>query len=160
MTPEQAGSVVRVLEAGWPREMTPETALVYMDGIGDLPYDDAQRAVRWLVRVCEFRPSVAEIRREVAQQAGLLPPSLEEALGQARRWAEWRAQRAWSNGNGYESVQPATHDVVVKVCRGLSVDASDPTWVHVFRAAYKEAVVGEERRVLAGDGLLSLEVGE
>lgn len=159
MTPEQAGHVVRVLEAGWPREMTPETALVYMDGIGDLSSDDAQRAVRWLVRVCEFRPSVAEIRREVARQAGLLPPSLDEALSQAARWAEWREQRAWSNGNGYESVQPATHDVVVKVCRGLSVQPGDPTWVHVFRAAYREAVSVEERRVLAGDGLLMLEDG-
>lgn len=154
MTPEEAADVVRVIEHGWSRPvMVPETALLYIGSLVDLDYEDTKAAVLRLLRVAEYRPSVAAIRREVAQAAGLLPPSLEQALAQAHRWCQWREQAGWQNGLGEVSVQPETHHVVVRVCRSLTVGPSDPTWPHVFRAAYREAVGAAERVVLSGSRL-------
>lgn len=154
MTAEEAAQLVRVVEYGWPqREMLPETAMLYLGALSDLDFDRAQQAVKNLLRVTEYRPTVAEIRRETALIGGLLPPSLDEALVQAQRWYAWREQVGFANGSGTVPVGCPTHDVVVSVCRGLRVGPSDPTWGHLFRASYREAVGVVERRVLAGNGL-------
>jgi len=159
VTPEQAANIIRIVEYGWPqREMLPETAMLYLGALGDLDYGDAEQAIKNLLRVSEYRPTVAEIRREAAEIAGLLPPGLDEAMSQARRWASWREQAAFRN-SGELSVQPSTHDVVVKVCRSLTLTPSDPTWSHVFRAAYREATETEVRSVLAAPHLRALGAG-
>ena len=154
MSPDEAAALVRVVEYGWPqREMLPETAMLYLGALSDLEFGSAQQAVKNLLRVTEYRPTVAEIRRETARIGGLLPPSLEQALLEAQRWYRWREQVGFSNGSSTVSVRCDTHDVVVSVCRGLRVGPSDPTWGHLFRASYREAVERVERRVLAGNGL-------
>lgn len=162
MNVEDAASLVRVVEHGWPgRDFSEASALVYLEGLSDLPGPAAREALRVLVRVSEFRPSVAAIRRETARVLGVLPPGLDEALGQAARWAEWREQQGWNNGlRAADSVGPAVHDVVKRVVTDLGVALGDPTWRHLFRAAYKEAVVDAERELLAVDGaVLALGAG-
>jgi hypothetical protein len=140
VTPDEAQAVVRAVEAGWPqRAMSRETAVLYADGLMDLPLDVVKSAVRRLVRCEEYRPAVAVVRREVLVLMGQLPPSLDEALGQAQRWYEWRSQAGWANGTGYNSVRPDLDNVVVRVCESLNVDINDHTWRHLFRAAYKDA---------------------
>lgn len=143
--------MVELLEFGWPnREMAEQTAMLYMAALSDLPFDAAVEAVKRLLLTDEFRPSVAAVRREVALALGLLPPGLDEALAQARAYCAWREQARFVNGSGSVSVCPSTHDVVVKVCRGLSVGVNDAMWASGFRAAYRAAVEVEERAVLTG----------
>lgn len=152
MDVEQAMALVRVVEHGWPQKaFSEESAMVYLDGLKDLPAQAAFDALRSLVRTSEFRPTVAEVRRETARSLGQLPPGLDDALGQAAEWSRWSEQRRFQNGNGELGVQPGTHPVVMKVCLELSPDLSDPTWRHLFRAAYREAVAEAEREALASD---------
>ena len=142
--------LVRMIDAGWPnRRLEPDSALIYMEGLADLPADLAAQAVKNLIRTDDFRPTVSAVRREVARLAGLLPPDLDEALAQAEALARWREQTAYSNGLAVGSVCPTAHDVVVRVWSSLSVSVDDPTWKHLFRAAYREAAGGTERATLA-----------
>lgn len=149
---EHAMAMVRVVEHGWPqKDFSEESAMVYLDGLKDLPMDSALAALRSLVRTSDFRPTVAEIRRETARSLGQLPPPLDEALGQAAEWSRWIEQCQFQNGTGELGVRPVVHPLVMRVCDETSPNLSDPTWRHLFRAAYREASADSERLALSGD---------
>jgi hypothetical protein len=159
VTRDEVAVIVRMVDAGWSgRRLEPDAAMVYMEGLSDLPFDVTLDAMRNLIRTEDFRPTVSEIRREVADLEGLLPPDLDVALAQAEALARWREQQAYSNGLTAGSVCPTAHDVVVRVWASLSVSVDDPTWKHLFRAAYREAKAGSERATLSAP-MLSIERG-
>lgn len=69
---------VGVLRAAYPRQDFPdETVALYVEMLGDLPDGEVVDAVKRLVKRSTFLPSVAEIRREVAEAALRLPTPAE-----------------------------------------------------------------------------------
>ncbi len=64
MTPEQAVTVVAVLQSAWPYvEVSEATMTVWFDTLADAAYEDGMDVARRLVRSDERFPSVARFRQ-------------------------------------------------------------------------------------------------
>lgn len=87
MTREQALKLIKILTAAFPqRNIEEDTIRVYTISLLDLDYHAAEKAVMDEIATCTFFPSIAEIRRAVAE-AELKMPSAEEAWIEAREAA-------------------------------------------------------------------------
>lgn len=92
MTTQQAGELVALVRAGFPRErVEPETYKLYARFLADLDYPPAREAVTRLLCRSRFFPSIAELRAEYAELALGLPGELE-AFALAEAFAAWRPQ--------------------------------------------------------------------
>ena len=160
MNLDEAAQVMRYIEGAWPRNITEGTAAAYIDGIMDLPFGEAKQAVRDLARTSKFMPSIAEIRERVAADVGLLPPSVNDALRQARALLDYKEQAQWANGSGWRPLPPTVHPAVEASCRSIHPD--NPRWAEAFRANYRsEAQVAQDGALVGQrEGLLGLGGGE
>jgi len=78
MTASEALKLFAILKATYPRQETNEaTAEVYASFLSDLDYHATERAVRKIVATSTFFPTIAEIRREVAEDYADLPSAAE-----------------------------------------------------------------------------------
>ena len=69
---------IAVLRDAYPRQDFPDrTVVLYAEMLADLPGDEVVAAVKRLIRRSPFLPSVAEIRREVAEEVLNLPTPAE-----------------------------------------------------------------------------------
>jgi hypothetical protein len=152
MTDHPAAQAIRMLEHGWPGRMTPETAALYLDGLGDLPAGALVAAVRTLLRTSEYRPSVALVRQEAGRQGAGAAPGDLEAMAQALELLRYREQLRHVNGSGYEAQRPAVHPAVERVCLAAGLTLDDVRWRQTFRAAWQEATINGGMVPQLGDG--------
>lgn len=98
MKPSQAKAAIALLIAAYPRGSWPaSTQEVYARSIEPFAFDDVRRAIERLVATSEFPPSIAEVRREIVEDALGLPGEIEawmlaEAHASARRPGAPRAK--------------------------------------------------------------------
>lgn len=76
---------VETLVAAYQKDLTPETIGVYAAALADVDGDLLAEAVRQSIATSKFFPAIAELRRNAARIAGLLPPSSGEVLAMIRR---------------------------------------------------------------------------
>lgn len=78
MTREEAHELVARLMAAWPRQaVEASTVEVYVRALGDLDHRAAREAVSELILAAEWFPTVAAIRRAVAERTLGLPSAAE-----------------------------------------------------------------------------------
>lgn len=78
MNQSEALKLVAVLKAAYPRQPTDAaTSEVYAGFLVDLDYEAANAAIRQLITIRRFFPTIAEIREEVAEEAAGLPSPTE-----------------------------------------------------------------------------------
>lgn len=129
---EQLIAAIRMLEAGWSQPFSEQQAALYLDGLSDLPGEAVQAAVRRLVRVEEYRPSVAAVRRCVAADGA---PDVQEALRQAEMLLRWREQRRFVNIER-SAREPVVHVSVREICDGVRGRVFG--WREVFVREWKQ----------------------
>jgi len=118
MTGEQAGRLVAVLSAAYPRaDFSTATVEVYVGMLRPYDYDVVERAVRSSIDSSVYLPTVAEIRSAIATEAvGAPAPAL--AWEQAQKRAAWEPSAVRCSdcdGSGYQDVDA---DVVCPECHG------------------------------------------
>lgn len=80
MTTKQAMEIVAILKAAFPRQQVePETVKVYATFLQDLDGAVAEPAVKRLVTVSRFFPTIAEMREAVAE-ASVNAPTVQQAV--------------------------------------------------------------------------------
>lgn len=158
MTPSQTVRLLAIVQAATPAmKMTELTPEVWHQLLADVPFEAAQAAVYRHTKTSSAYLAPADIRRLVAASAGLLPPSLEEALQLARGWATERANECWppNPGKKWRIVLDDLPPVVAEVCRllGSSFIAESPAGVMQkrFAAAYADVCDRTVSDVLASD---------
>lgn len=153
MTREEIAKVLAVCSAAYPHVViTKETAIVYAESLRDLPFDPVSRAVRKLVTTSEFFPTIAKIRRAVAEADGKLPPDGATAYGEVISAAASRGaldRPEWSH--------PAVNEVVEalgwsRICRDDNPAALRAQFMRVYepiRDRHDRAIVGLPDRILS-----------
>jgi len=104
--------VLSVCSAAFPHvAITKETGATYAVLLADLEYRDVAAAVNGILLTSEWFPSIAQIRRVCAAQAGLLAPSAEDA------WREVleRATSVGRGGDPYTWSHPVIVDTVATI---------------------------------------------
>lgn len=87
MNSEQAGKVITMLAAAYPRQaLSTPTMAVYNQLLSDLSYEQAQAAVIKHIATSKFFPGIAEIRQAA------LEVSLDKLPGPAEAWSEAQKQ--------------------------------------------------------------------
>lgn len=143
MTPTQTVQLVAVIKQIWPSmkidDHTPDAWHVILD---DLAIDDALAAVRRLARTRSGYITPADIRRQVAATAGLLPPAEAEGLTAA-------AAVAGSQGLGASKLHPVVREAYRAMGGPTAFDAPPsvirPQWGRVYAAAlakYEDTLLG------------------
>lgn len=157
---DEAEIVMNIIEHGFVGDLTPEAVMVYIDGILDLPYMETRKTIKRASLTQRFRPTISEIRAGVAEQMGLLPPSVEEATAQALDWMEYQDQLQYVNGSGYQPVKPRVHEAVVRTCAMVS-SPDHSSWNAMFKNAYKAISEEVTNKALIDpmDSALALEAG-
>lgn len=85
MTKSEAARLIAALKAAYPRgPFPPESAALYAESILDLPVDVTGTAIRQVIRTADFMPTIAEVRRAVAELVCNLP-SPETAWAEVER---------------------------------------------------------------------------
>lgn len=82
-----------ILGSAWSQPWAPEAIAVYAEQLADVEPAVLLDAVRSLTRTSEWRPSIATIRRHVADRM-IGFPSPEEASAQAELLDEWEMRRS------------------------------------------------------------------
>lgn len=78
MTDAETAALVAMLIAAYPAPPWPgSTQAVYRASLSDFTYADGRRAVERLVASAKFRPSIAEVRREIIEDTLGLPSEIE-----------------------------------------------------------------------------------
>jgi hypothetical protein len=145
MTPTETVRLVAVIRQLWPSmkidSHTPDAWHLTLD---DLHIDDALTAVRHLARARTGYIQPADIRRQVAAAAGLLPPTEAEGLTAA-------AAVAGAQGLGASKLHPAVYQAYRDMGGPTAFDAPPsvirPQWGRVWA----EVVRRHEDELLAGD---------
>ena len=115
MKASEAQKLVAVLKAAYPRQpIPPETTRLYAAQLVDLPADAVERAVRDLIASSPYFPTLADIRRRVA----------ELQLGAPSAWQAWeeveqQCRAASHHGGGvWEPYRPRwSHPLVERVVK-------------------------------------------
>lgn len=162
MKKAQASEIVKIIEHAWPGpKISTETAVVMIMGVCDLPYELTHKTMTRLVQTNQFRPSIAEVRREVAKELGLLPPPVDIASLEAVRQVEQIEQWRFYNGSGWKPDPiDKVHPLVERVLRGI--DTTNNDWLNRFQRAYAAALRDEIKTTLGRplDGQMGLEDGK
>ena len=155
MEAKQAASLVALIAAAHPQwPATPETVAVYRQMLSDVTYEQALSAIQDLIATEDRWPSVASIRRRIALQAGVLPPSPSNA------WQE--VSDAISNG-GRSTLPEFSHSAVKAAVTAIgwwelcSTTNPSATRAHFFR--FYEDASEEETRLTLGMGSRNLALG-
>lgn len=83
MNRQEALQIVGTLSAAHPAWKASEaTVALWVDLLADLPYEPTRAAVRRIVATSDDWPSLAKVRRAVADGMGLLPPPVDVACRQ------------------------------------------------------------------------------
>lgn len=158
---DEGMQIVKIIEHAWPGpSLGKETLLIMITAISDLPFDLTKKVMTRLVQTNQFRPSIAEVRRNVARELGLLPPPVDVALEQAVVYASQVEQWSYYNGSGWKP-DPITepNPLVKKIANRINFSRSD--WMKEFQIAYSRALKDELAVVLASSlNDLALEAGE
>lgn len=122
MEPKEAATLVSTMKAAWEREpISAERIKLYIRMLVDMPYAEAAAAVDHLIASNTYFPTVAELRRCVAERRLGLPDSA----------AAWELADAWSRGAALRVPCPACSstatpgwadfqaDVVCPECHGV-----------------------------------------
>lgn len=142
-----------------------EAVVIWHSALADVESAQAEAAVHQHFRNVARFITVADIRRRVADQAGILPPTTDQALEQARAYNRWLDENQGDNWRPSsarrESIpKPPIHPLVLETARkvGWSTLSSSSAWEErrLFAAAYEWRHKEEEQRILSGD--LSAEV--
>lgn len=157
MTPTETVRLLAIIQAATPAmRMTELTPDVWHQLLSDVPYAVAEAAVYRHTRTSSAYLSPADIRRLVAEQAGLMPPPLEEALRLAYRWASDRGR--FMGGAEVVVYTVSLGDLpgpVAEVCRDLGSsfinDSPQGVWHKRFADAYRARCKREVDDLLAGD---------
>lgn len=145
MTPTEAVKLVGIIRQIWPSmkidQFTPDAWHIALD---DVTLVDALAAVRHLARSRTGYIQPADIRRRIADAAGLLPPSEAEALAAA-------ANVAGQQGAGASKLDPVTYEAYRAMGGPTAFDAPPsvirPQWARVFAAV----AARHEEQLLSGD---------
>ena len=83
MNRQEALQIVGTLSAAHPAWKASEaTVALWVELLADLPYEPTRQAVRRLITTTDDWPSIAKVRRAVASDFGLLPPTVDVACRQ------------------------------------------------------------------------------
>jgi hypothetical protein len=97
MTNDTTAGAVAILTAAYPRQAFPaDSVRLYVRMLADVPPDALSRAVTRLIRRSTFLPSIAEIRREAAEET-LALPTPAEAWQQASVEHDFRHPLVWES---------------------------------------------------------------
>lgn len=147
MTREETAQVLAVLGAAFPSAtITADTAEVYHQALEDVNYRSAAAVLPEVIRTADWFPTVAAIRRAVAEHVGALSPSALDA------WAEVIAE-ARRVGN-YDSPE-FSHDAIAQTVRAIGwanvcmSEMPDTIRAHFLRL-YDEHRKQADHRTLAG----------
>src|SRR2546426_4535035 len=80
-----AAAAVAKLADVFRQDLTEGSTAAYASALSDIPAGLLEQAVNSIVAGSKFFPAVAEIRREAARIAGVLPPTAAEALALIRK---------------------------------------------------------------------------
>lgn len=109
MNRQEAFALIGVLAAAFPqRKVEADTVRVYARSLEDLPYDIAREALSDVVRSSVHFPSIAEIRRAVAERSTNLPSPA----------AAWEWVTHWAHGDKDWGVPPEPVTRAVKALGG------------------------------------------
>lgn len=146
MTEAEAGELVAVLQAAFPRAEVDEATLkVYSQALRDLDIDEARTAVWSVVRTSRFFPTVAEIRGEYLRR-------FIDAPSPAEAWAQ--IERADKSIGGLP--HPLVREAFSMVGGRWALKTSDnlvALRAHFWRI-YDDLVAGAKRRVDEGRPML------
>lgn len=155
MNKQETAQVLAYLSAAFPHiRLTKETAIVYHDVLADLDFNAAMSAARELLKTEEFFPSASAIRRRVAQNAGVLAPSAQDAwaevIGKARHEGRF-ATLQWTH--------PAIDAVVdslgwYDICMSTNIDTVRAHFLRLY-----EDQRGSHDRTMLAEALPSLANG-
>lgn len=135
---------------------------MYAEMLADIPPDELADAVRRLITVSDFRPSVAEIRRAVVTGRENIPTD-EQAAQQAKMLDEWAAQNLVPWGaQARPADHPEVHPLVLEAWHVVGPDAFGASFAKAFRegrAAYVADVAAKPMNVTALAPSATREVG-
>lgn len=156
MNDREAASVVAAIAAAFPQwPASKETVRVYADLLGDLSHADVMAALRDLLLTEDRWPTVASIRRSVANRAGVLAPSAMQAWGEVTRQADTVGRTGrprWSH--------PALEEAVKAIgWYEICMSTNPETLRSQFTRMYEDAQRRFDRGVLTEPGRLSLDAG-
>lgn len=145
MTPTQTVQLVAIVRQLWPSmKIDQHTPDAWHTALDDLDLADALAAVRYLARTRSGYVMPADIRRQVAAAAGLLPPTEAEALAAA-------AEVAGAQGLGASRLDPVTYEAYRAMGGPTAFDAPPsvirPQWARIWSTVAAK----HEDALLAGD---------
>lgn len=149
MNEREALQVYGLIGAAWPAwRSTDATPSLWAVMLADLDYDATVQAVRRLVATDDGWPSVAKVRRQVAQDAGLLAPDPDVA------WAEVHARCSLPAGRRPVWSHPAVAEATEAVGGWPAIRSSTAPEVirGQWRRAYETAAERDRTRVCAPGG--------
>ena len=149
MNATETARLLAICAATFPQyPITKETVSVYAEMLADVPYDHAERGLRDLLMTTDRWPSIAAIRRKVAERMGTLAP--EKALA----WAEVRAQ---ITAVGRQGSPNFSHPVIREAVRTfgwweLCMSENLETTRAQFWRVYDELQTNHDRQAITGIG--------
>ena len=150
MTPEETGEIVRFLSAAYPSwQVTAGTISVWHGLLESCDYSDVKMAAMALVRTSTFAPSIAQILREIAEEAQAVAPTYGDAWAEVRRaiWTEGFNTRDWTHRAIAEAVEAIGWYEIRKS------DNQDTTRAQ-FRDIYKDIAARMDKQVLTSPNAL------
>lgn len=162
MTPTEVVKLVGVIRQIWPSmkidQYTPDAWHMALD---DVSFEDALAAVRHLARSRGGYVQPVDIRRRIAEQAGLLPCSEAEGLAEA-------ARVAGNQGVGASKLDPVTYRAYRAMGGPTAFDAPMSVirsqwarvWSDVAQRYEEELLAGDLGRAVEARRALAIEDGE
>ncbi len=146
MIPSETVTLVRLIAELWPSmRINPHTPDAWHPLLEDIPRDAAMAAVYRLAKVSSAYIAPADIRREVAAAAGLLPPAEDDA------WEQVLAV-ALADGVGRSRLHPVLEAAYTSMGRAPAIKTGAPGPTRgLFGQAYRRLSEEYSREVLAGD---------
>lgn len=105
---------------------------LWMDYFGEYEYEQVARAFK-AFREGAFMPSLGQVVQQIEREG---QPDDNTAWQQAYNWLNYRDQRRYVNGTGYNPRPPdGVHPEVQRIANLISID--NDQWERDFRAAWK-----------------------
>lgn len=146
-------SLLADLVDAFPDRRIPEaTVSVYERELADVPLDALEGAVRELIRVSDYFPRVAEVRRRAAARVHVLP-SEADALAQVSARTAWTRLDERERPDTPPALHPLVKDALDLVGGAYAFKSSDnPSVVRgQFLNLYRESRARTLERVAVGD---------
>ena len=116
MTKAEVTKLLTIIAAMYPRfEISTLKVELWLDMIGDIPFKEAQMAVKKVMMTSEFPPTVAEIRKAATD----ITTNKGDVLDAGKAWGEVmlaiRKYGSWSPEEAYSIMSPATAKIVKQI---------------------------------------------